>query len=699
MDFNHKNNQPKQAKAIGIIKNNKATLSANSSNNLDKGFLLEEQTNNIKTLGAKIDDILNANHSNKKQPSGIEHNQIHVVVGIDVGTSNTTLAYKTNINDQIQVWINPYTKKNFTETFLGIKEEGKNKKYVYGTVAKTYISASSPLKTKSYVWSNWKRDIGNEVASKKYKNNPYLTSPEAVLTQYLIALKADFEKSVAKIYGQLPSMMKFHYVISSPADFNYYQKAKWLACFHEAKMDVIAHIPEPMGVGIYYFNKKEYQEQFKLTLGTHNKWLVVDVGGGTTDVATIEYNKGIVDTLPINYFNLFGGVNIDHLLTKYIISLINQNNKQEWTPRYHLYIDGISQQIKEQISLYGLKYDQAKDVKWLTQPFYIKLNHLQHSFLPWSHCFTLEWWQKEFAPTWTPRIIYPISETIKAIKQKHHHLFEGIILTGGGSMIDGVKRSIANQYPTATIIHDNAYKLATCIGTTMYGYELIYKNIKKFRPASFKIPQTISLCTLDRLGHRFYKPIIRVGSEIPATGEIKITNHEDFQKDLQLTFVLGENYLNQTPTVLGHMIVDLNTPDFKGKNTLLLKLTVDIHNVIHAEVKDLQNRNVKATRIALNPENISIVENNQQLMMNSNHLNQEMMEKEDLAQYQKWFKNIRKKLMTIGKTKNQEMRIYLDTIDEYLEQFNQAKEFKDKQKHYFKVKKIVSGWCLTEDLE
>lgn len=208
-----------------------------------------------------------------------------MLISIDFGTCNTVISYYAN--NSIHNFYNPHNGDILipsTITFLDILPENKNnlipnEHYIIG-------------EKDNYTFSKFKRSLGtNNILS--YQN--YNFSAQELVTLYFKGLQKIINVEQPEIIATIP------------AYFNDKQRNDLLNAIQNANFKVFKLFNEPTCAAVYYIQKFNSE---------NNRFIILDIGGGTTDITVVEYNKEFNTCEIIDIFgnSNLGGIDIDNIV-------------------------------------------------------------------------------------------------------------------------------------------------------------------------------------------------------------------------------------------------------------------------------------------------------------------------------------------------------------------------------------------------
>ncbi|MGV8134417.1 MAG: Hsp70 family protein [Mangrovibacterium sp.] len=220
-------------------------------------------------------------------------------VGIDLGTSYSSICIinkegkpePVHVSTGLSIWGDNYS--------LPSAVFAENGKLIVGQAAMV-----SRMKNLENFKSGFKRDLGQDIP---YSLGDMKLMPQDLYRELFIHLK-----KCAEEYAGEPVDLA---CITHPANYNSRKKELIINAAKKAGILNVVLIDEPTAAALYYCNDKKLDDGDKL--------LVYDFGGGTFDVALIEYQKGKFESLtpPIGVEHC-GGIDIDRMIFDDLINRI-----------------------------------------------------------------------------------------------------------------------------------------------------------------------------------------------------------------------------------------------------------------------------------------------------------------------------------------------------------------------------------------
>ncbi|MBP7804672.1 MAG: Hsp70 family protein [Candidatus Pacebacteria bacterium] len=241
-------------------------------------------------------------------------NQLNIQIGIDLGTTNSSVA--VNNNGAIEIVKKPGGVE-YTPSVFGFDKAGN--KVVGQKAYEAYYRYSSKEEEKNYK-PEVKRLMGTSETF-HFERADIEMNPEAISAEILKNLKED-------ILRKYPDFNTVGAVITVPAAFSVLQSEATKRAGNLAGFKHVVLLQEPIAAAIAYgFGKTD-----------NENWLIYDLGGGTFDVALIASKDGALSVLGHNGDNFLGGKNIDleivdkvivpKILEKFSINNFNKANEK-----------------------------------------------------------------------------------------------------------------------------------------------------------------------------------------------------------------------------------------------------------------------------------------------------------------------------------------------------------------------------------
>lgn len=245
----------------------------------------------------KLYNIEEPSSKNKSSQPNTENNMIF---GIDLGTTNSLIAFSSNLKAQIiNIDGNPKV-----PSVVGIKAE----KFIVGNAA-IALEEERNLPTIHSV----KRAIASHVNTICIGEKE--CSPIEVTTNILKYLK---EQAEARLQQEISEI-----VVTVPAYFDEASRSATKEAAKLASLKVRRMLNEPTAAAIAY----------NLDRGVKGHVLVFDMGGGTLDISILKMHMGVFQVIATGGDNCLGGDDYDQVIAQLLTAKPGANSKRP-TPSY-----------------------------------------------------------------------------------------------------------------------------------------------------------------------------------------------------------------------------------------------------------------------------------------------------------------------------------------------------------------------------
>jgi molecular chaperone DnaK len=268
-------------------------------------------------------------------------------VGIDLGTTNSSIAMMSPMGDELVLWEDRFKRKTFPSV-LGWEPD--KMAFIHGWEAWNRRGLDpQPL-------TSIKRKMGNgqTISLAGQKMTPADVSAEIV--KALVGLAATTFSRVVEDHETVIDAA----VITVPAYFDALQIEETRRAGELAGIEVLGLLQEPTAAAMYHAWKHGIEDGI---------FLVYDLGGGTFDVSVIRSLHGEYQVLGIDGDNFLGGDDFDKRLAEHFrLRLIEQGyaldldvSKSEDAARFFL-LTKVAQEVKESLSGSEVQYVARRDI-------------------------------------------------------------------------------------------------------------------------------------------------------------------------------------------------------------------------------------------------------------------------------------------------------------------------------------------------
>ena len=460
-----------------------------------------------------------------------------MIVGIDLGTTNSLVAYYTPDGPRI---IPNRLGKHLTPSVVSVDEKGN-----------VYVGETALERMSLYpdtVASAFKRSMGSDreyqLSGKKYR-------PEELSSLVLRALKEDAEEYLGEKVTEA--------VISVPAYFDDKRRKATKRAGELAGIKVERMISEPTAAAIAYglYEKKE-----------DTRFLVFDLGGGTFDVSILELYQNILEVRAVAGDNYLGGEDFTKVLEKMFLT------------KAGISVNSLS--AKEQVRLYR----QAEEAKRRIND----ADKVEITCLIKEEPETVEITTKDYAEECEDlfsKIREPVKRSLSDAGLSLKDIDE-VVLIGGATKLQIFRDffiRLFHKFPDTSINPDEAVALGAAIQGAMKERKQAVKEMILTDVCSFTLGTEVVMEYSDGLmedGH--YCPIIDRNTVIPTSKTKRLYTVRDDQDRVTVRVLQGESRLARNNLYLGELEIKVPKAP-KGEEAIDVTYTYDINSLLEVEAK------------------------------------------------------------------------------------------------------------------
>lgn len=471
-----------------------------------------------------------------------------MIIGIDLGTTNSLAAYFTDQGPEI---IPNRLGKHLTPSVVSIDEK---QQILVGETAKE-MGILFPDRTASV----FKRSMGS---NKKFTLGDKEFTAEELSSFVLKQLKEDAEYYLKEPVEEA--------VISVPAYFDDQRRKATKRAGELAGLKVERIISEPTAAAIAY-------GLYEKTRNT--RFLVFDLGGGTLDVSILELFENILEVRAVAGDNYLGGEDFTELLVHRFMEKTKLSEKQ------------LSQKdlrrIWKQAELCKLGFDQQA-VSTMNCKIDGEVKEMELSL-------------KEYAAMCEPllaKIRKPVQRSLSDARLKLSDIDE-VVLVGGATRLSIVRDFIIrmfHKFPDMNMNPDEAVALGAAVQGAMKERNQAVKEVILTDVCAFTLGTEVTITREDgkqESGH--FCPIIERNTVIPASRTERFYTARDNQEKVTIEVLQGESRYARNNLLLGELSVEV--PKGKaGEESIDVTYTYDINSILEVEVK-VNSTNLKMRKI------------------------------------------------------------------------------------------------------
>ncbi len=468
-----------------------------------------------------------------------------MIVGIDLGTTNSLIAYFTENGPEI---IPNRLGKNLTPSVVSIDEEGQ-------------IYVGETAKERSLLFpgtsaSVFKRNMGS---GKKYKLLDKEFTAEELSSFVLRALKEDAEAFLGEEITEA--------VISVPAYFNDARRRATKEAGRLAGLNVERIISEPTAAAVAY---GLYQNR------DHARYLVFDLGGGTFDVSILELFENILEVRAVAGDNFLGGEDFTRVLEE---AFFEKNSE----------LDRLNLSEKELNHI----HKQADNMKiGFTDSNVSKMKcNIKDSV------YEMEMSISEYEERCS-ELLDKIKQPVKrSLSDAHIKLadIDKVVLVGGATKSPVVRHFVSKifrRFPDTNINPDEAVALGATIQAAMKERnesikEVILTDVCPFTLGTEVVREWQPGCFENGI----FCPIIERNTVIPTSRTDRVYTAHDYQTKIRVNVLQGESRVAANNLSLGEILVDV--PSKKASEEAIdITYTYDVNSILEVEVRVVSTNEV-----------------------------------------------------------------------------------------------------------
>jgi molecular chaperone DnaK len=469
------------------------------------------------------------------------------VVGIDLGTTNTRIAY---VEGGKPTMIPNAEGKNLTPSVVGITLKGEA---VVGELAKRQ-AVSMPDRTVRSIKRKMGQDYKVKIGDKEY-------TPQEISALILRKVKTDAEAFLGEKITQA--------VITTPAYFNDSQRQATKDAGKIAGLEVLRIINEPTASALAY----------GLDKGKEMKVLVYDLGGGTFDVSILDIGENVYEVLSTNGNTHLGGDDFDQRVIDWAISEFKRQNGIDLSKDL-----SAVQRIRDAC-------EQAKIELSTVMQTTINLPYITADSSGPKN-ITLELTRSKFEQLTDDLIqatIGPIQRALSDAKLEPERI-DKILLVGGATRMPQVQKIIRDMFGKQgdkTINPDECVAMGAAAQAGVLTGEV--KDILLLDVT----PLTLSVETLGGVS----TPLIERNTTIPTRKSRVFTTAADGQTAVEIHVVQGERPMARDNMTLGTFQLVGIPPAPRGTPQIEVAFDIDANGITHVTAKDLATGNKQSITI------------------------------------------------------------------------------------------------------
>ncbi len=461
-----------------------------------------------------------------------------MIVGIDLGTTNSLVAYYTDEGPKV---IPNRLGENLTPSVVSIDDDGT-----------VYVGKTAQERLRLYPESSaavFKRNMGTQ---KVYKLGKKEFTAEELSSLVIRSLKEDAEVFLGEEVTEA--------VISVPAYFNDMRRKATKRAGELAGLKVERIINEPTAAAIAHGLYNETKR---------SKNLVFDLGGGTFDISILDYFDPILEVRGVAGDNYLGGEDFTEKLEEIFLTKNSDIDKETLSEREKALLWKACDEAKKAIS------DNDKvDIKVVIKE------------KEYTAEVTFSEYERALEELYD-RIRIPLKKALSDAKIAISDI-DKVVLVGGATKYTGIRSFVIktfHKFPDTSINPDEAVALGAAIEGGMKERVKSIKEVILTDVCPFTLGTEVVVDT--ELGFKesgVFCPILERNTIIPASRTKTFYTSRDNQDAIDIRVLQGESRIADNNLELG--ILSLSVPKAKaGVESVEVTYTYDINSILEVEVK------------------------------------------------------------------------------------------------------------------
>lgn len=460
-----------------------------------------------------------------------------MIVGIDLGTTNSLIAYFSQEGPKI---IPNRLGKNLTPSVVSVDEEGN-----------VYVGETARERMSLYpdsVAQTFKRSMGTEreyvLSGKRFK-------PEELSSMVIRALKEDAESYLGEEITEA--------VISVPAYFDDKRRKATKRAGELAGLKVERMISEPTAAAVAYGLYDKTKD---------TRFLVFDLGGGTFDVSILELYHNILEVRAVAGDNYLGGEDFTTVMEKLFLQktkLQVHNLSEKEQVRLHKQAEKAKRAINDadKITMSLLYQEEVKEADITYTEYETACNEL------------------------LMKIREPVKKSLADAGYKLSDIDE-VLLIGGATRLNVVRDFLIRlfkKFPDTKMNPDETVALGTAIQAAMKERRAEVKEVILTDVCSFTLgTEVVVEYEEGKFENGRFCPIIERNTVIPASHTERLYTVRDNQEKIRVSVLQGESRFARNNLYLGELEVEVPKA-LKGRESVDVTYTYDINSLLEVEVK------------------------------------------------------------------------------------------------------------------
>ncbi|KAK5960150.1 Hsp70 family ATPase SSQ1 PWA37_002644 [Arxiozyma heterogenica] len=525
------------------------------------------------------------------------------VIGIDLGTTNSAVAYIRDFNDKkSSVIIENDMGERTTPSVVAFtiqnrargnsskrQSKGSSSDIIVGTRAKRQqlinpentFFATKRLIGRTFSDEEVKHDI--KLLPYKIVKNPHTEQAAVVTTDGQIKSPGEISsillrylKKTAEDY--LNEQVKLA-VITVPAYFNDAQRQATKDAGKLAGLNVLRVVNEPtaaaLSFGLDTMKNKE----------DRNLVAVYDLGGGTFDISILDIEDGVFEVRSTNGDTHLGGEDFDNVIVNYFIEQFISQNKDMHIVREEIIKDReLMQRLKENAERVKIELSHTKDTV-VEIPFLYKNYHLKLSMK--------EEELDQMTQHLIDKTIPPVKRALKDADIEPQDIDE-VIMVGGMTRMPRIRHTVKELFggktPNTSVNPDETVAIGAAIQGGILSGEI--KNVLLLDVT----PLTLGIETFGGT----FSPLIPRNTTVPVKKTEIFSTGVDNQTGVDIKVYQGERGLVRDNKLIGDLKLSGIPPMPKGTPQIAVTFDIDADGIINVSASERSSGQEKSITVIAN---------------------------------------------------------------------------------------------------
>jgi len=403
--------------------------------------------------------------------------------------------------------------------------------------------------------------------------------PEELSALVLKSLKADAEQYLGEMVTEA--------VITVPAYFSDAQRTATRQAGELAGLTVRRLVNEPTAAALAYGLEEAADE---------STFLVLDLGGGTFDVAILERFEGLMQVRASTGDNFLGGEDFVEVLIQMVRKAWPELPQEYASPVLHARLWREAERVKRAL---GVAEQEEFALEWEDKSF--------------RHTLRADDFEVACMPL-LQRFRRPIERALRDAKLNASSL-DQVVLAGGATRMPMIRRLVSKLFgrvPAMNLNPDEVIARGAAVMAGLVARDKALQEVVMVDVCPYSLGTAVAR-TVDGTHHSgLFDPIIERNTVVPVSRESSYCTSADNQAVISVEIVQGEARLVKDNILLGEVRVSV-PPRPAGEVSVDVRFTYDTSGIFECEVKVAQTGEVQRLVLQGMPNSLTPEEINERL--------------------------------------------------------------------------------------